>query len=63
MRLDPQEIRAGLDELLTLPDVNSRLGARQIIRLTKEYIRQLEGELRRAGFTEYNDPKDKETEQ
>lgn len=61
MRLDPTEIRAGLDELLTLPDVNSRLGARQIIRLTKEYIRQLEGELRRAGFTEYNDPKDKET--
>ena len=62
MRLDPTEIRAGLDELLTLPDVNSRLGARQIIKLTKEYIRQLEGELRRAGFTEYNDPKDKETD-
>lgn len=63
MRLDPQDIKDGLDELLTLPDVNSRLGARQIIRLTKEYIRQLEGELRRAGFTEYNDPKDKEIEQ
>ena len=52
MRLDPKEIRAGLDELLTLPDVSGRLGARWIIRQTKEYIRQLEGDLRRAGFTE-----------
>lgn len=63
MRLDPKEIRAGLDELLTLPDVSERLGARWIIRQTKEYIRQLEGDLRRAGFTEYNDPKEKETEE
>lgn len=60
MRLDPKEIRAGLDELLTLPDVSGRLGARFIIRQTKEYIRQLEGDLRRAGFTEYNDPKESE---
>lgn len=63
MRLDPKEIRAGLDELLTLPDVSGRLKARFIIRQTKEYIRQLEGDLRRAGFTEYNDPKEKETEE
>lgn len=60
MRLDPKEIRDGLDELLTLPDVAGRIGARFIIRQTKDYIRQLEGDLRRAGFTEYNDPKDTE---
>ena len=62
MRLDPEEIRAGLDELLTLPDVSQRLGARWIIRQTKDYIRQLEGGLRRAGFTEYPDPREKETD-
>jgi hypothetical protein len=28
-----------------------------------EYIRQLEGDLRRAGFTEYNDPKEKEIQE
>lgn len=60
MRLDREEIIAGLDELLTLPDVSGRLGARWIIRQTKDYIRQLEGDLRRAGFTEYTDPKDKD---
>lgn len=60
VRLDPKEIRDGLDELLTLPDVAGRIGARFIIRQTKDYIRQLEGDLRRAGFTEYNDPKDTE---
>jgi hypothetical protein len=58
MRLNAREIRDGLDELLTIPGMNYKL-----IRETKEYIRQLEGDLRRAGFTEYNDPKDKETEQ
>jgi hypothetical protein len=56
MRLNAKDIKNGLDELLTLPEMNYTL-----IRQTKEYIRQLEGELRRAGFTEYNDPKDKET--
>jgi hypothetical protein len=61
MRLDPKDIKDGLDELLTLDDIKLRIGARHIIRNTKEYIRQLEGELRRAGFTEYNDPKDKES--
>jgi hypothetical protein len=58
MRLDPKYIREGLDELLTIPGMNYTL-----IRQTKEYIRQLEGDLRRAGFSEYNDPKDRETEQ
>jgi hypothetical protein len=58
MRLNPQDIRDGLDELLTTPGMNY-----QLIRQTKEYIRQLEGDLRRAGFTEYNDPKDKESNQ
>ena len=60
MRLDSQEIRAGLDELLTLPEVSTTLGARFIIGQTKDYIRQLEGELRRAGFTDYNDQKETE---
>lgn len=55
MRLNPEEIRAGLDELMTLPDVRERLGARWIIRQTKEYITQIEADLRRAGFTEYTD--------
>ena len=58
MRLDPKYIREGLDELLTIPGMNYTL-----IRQTKEYIRQLEGDLRRAGFSEYNDPKDREIEQ
>jgi hypothetical protein len=58
MRLNPQDIRDGLDELLTIPGMNYTL-----IRQTREYIRQLEGDLRRGGFTEYNDPKDKETQQ
>lgn len=58
MRLNPRSIKDGLDELLTLPGMNYTL-----IRQTKEYIRQLEGELRRAGFTEYTDPKDRESNQ
>jgi hypothetical protein len=58
MRLNPQHIKDGLDELLTIPDMNYKL-----IRETKEYIRQLEADLRRAGFTEYNDPRDKDIEE
>jgi hypothetical protein len=54
MRLNGKDIKEGLDELLTLPDVSSRIGARYIIREAKNYIRQLEADLRRQGFTEYN---------
>ena len=49
MRLNPKEIQKGLNELLELPGIDIRL-----IRETKEYIRQLEADLRRQGFTEYN---------
>lgn len=51
MRLDPKEIRAGLKDLLE-PSTGDR-STRLVIRDALEYIRQLEGDLRRAGFTEY----------
>jgi hypothetical protein len=51
MRLNPDDIRAGLK---TLKDTDPELS-----RDALAYIRQLEGDLRRAGFTEYNDPTDR----
>lgn len=55
MRHDGAEIKAGLQEILEadLP-VKQLLGARWIIRETLGYIRHLEGELRRAGFSDYD---------
>lgn len=55
MRHDPDEIKAGLKEILEadLP-VKQLLGARWIIRETLGYIRHLEGELRRARFSDYD---------
>lgn len=55
MRHDPDDIKAGLKEILEadLP-VKQLLGARWIIRGTLDYIRHLEGELRRARFSDYD---------
>lgn len=63
MRIDGPELKEGLKELLALDGPpKDYIGARWIIRGALEYIRQLEGDLRRAGFTEYNDPKESENQ-
>ena len=56
MRLNPKEIKGDLYDLLETTE------KKHTIRQTLEYIRQLEGELRRAGITEYNDPKESENQ-
>lgn len=58
MRHDPREIREALKELL-VPESTPR-STRTVIRETLDYIRHLEGELRRAGFADYDkgDPTD-----
>lgn len=58
MRLDAKEVREGLSKLRK--DTESRPWMRAVAGDALDYIRQLEGDLRRAGFTEYNDPKEKE---
>lgn len=52
MRLDPKKIKDGLYDILETTD------HKHTIRQTLEYIRQLEGELRRAGYNDYTDPKE-----
>ena len=67
MRLNPQQIRIGLQHIANeAPDlVQDHRGQRwrEDALDAMSYIRQLEGELRRAGFTEYNDPKEKEIQE
>ncbi len=55
MRHDPLQIKIGLTEI-------SRRNTRyhEVALDALAYIRQLEGDLRRAGYTEYNDPKETE---
>lgn len=55
MKHDSLEIKMALKEI-------SRRQARyhEVALEALAYIRQLEGDLRRAGFTEYNDPKESE---
>lgn len=60
MRLDPKEIRGALVDLVARDTPPEIVEARPALRDALDYIRQLEGDLRRAGFTEYNDPKESE---
>ena len=63
MRINPEALKEGLKEILAMDGApKDYIGARWIIRGALEYIRQLEGDLRRAGFTEYNDPKESENQ-
>lgn len=56
MRHDPREVREGLKELLTLDGPpKDYLGARQIIRAAIETIATMSADLRRQGFTEYDE--------
>lgn len=61
MRLEPVQIKIGLQYIANREHQPSQ--SRQAALDALAYIRQLEGDLRRAGFTEYNDPKEKETEE
>ena len=67
MRLHAQSIVSGLQHIANeaptaVPDYRGQRWREDALDALS-YIRQLEGDLRRAGFTEYNDPKDKETDQ
>jgi hypothetical protein len=57
MKHDPAEVKANLKDIRDTTDHPARDAAREALAL----IRQMEGDLRRAGFTEYNDPTDKST--
>lgn len=53
---DPKKVKEGLLELLALEGPpKDYIGARFIIRGAVELIRQMQGDLRRQGFIEYND--------
>lgn len=64
MKHDPTEVKLGLQHIAN--DVPKRIADsrgrhfRESALDALAYIRQLEGDLRRAGFTEYNDPKETE---
>lgn len=58
MKYDPTEIKLGLQHIVNRSITPSQFRQSAIEALA--YIRHLEGELRRARFTEYNDPKESE---
>ena len=64
MKHDPTDIKTGLQHIANeAPNaVADHRGQRwrEDALDAMAYIRQLEGDLRRAGFTEYNDPKESE---
>ena len=66
MRHDPTDIKLGLQHIANGSHENIEPGSWRARRYRDAaidaigYIRQLEGELRRAGFTEYNDQKETE---
>jgi hypothetical protein len=61
MRYDRDEIKMELHYCGTELVLNrEELRVREAALHALEYIRHLEGELRRAGFTDYNDQKDTE---
>ena len=64
MKHDPTDIKIGLQHIANeAPNVvHDHRGQRwrEDALAAMSYIRQLEGDLRRAGFTEYNDPKESE---
>ena len=55
MSIDRREVKEGLKELLSHEATRKE---RAIIREALQLIRQMEGDLRRQGFTEYNDRED-----
>lgn len=65
MRNDANRIKMGLTSIAnqspsTLASSAKAVRYRETALEALAYIRQLEGDLRRAGFTEYNDPKETE---
>lgn len=64
MRLNPQSIRSGLQHIANeapniVPDHRGQRWREDALD-AMSYIRQLEGELRRAGFLDYPEQKDKD---
>lgn len=55
MRLDAKEIKNGLLDLIANPSMANTVGAKWIMRGAIELIQQMQGDLRRQGFIEYND--------
>jgi hypothetical protein len=55
VRLDAKEIKNGLLDLIATPSMANTVGAKWILRGALELITQMQGDLRRQGFTEYND--------
>ena len=58
MKLDPKEIREGLKEILANDADKTR--DRQVIREALNLIQQMQGDLRRQGFDEYNEKEETE---
>jgi hypothetical protein len=56
MIIDPKEVKDGLKDILADQAHNPKATIREALSL----IRQMEGDLRRQGFTEYNDKEDTE---
>ena len=56
MIIDPKEVKDGLKDILADQAKNPKATIRGALSL----IRQMEGDLRRQGFTEYNDKEDTE---
>lgn len=63
MRLDAKEIKNGLLDLIAAPDMANTVGAKWILRGAIELINQMQGDLRRQGFTEYNDKEESTQDQ
>ena len=56
MIIDPKEVKDGLKDILDDQADNPKATIREALSL----IRQMEGDLRRQGFTEYNDKEETE---
>ena len=54
MIIDPKEVKDGLKDILADQAQNPKATIREALSL----IRQMEGDLRRQGFSEYNDKED-----
>lgn len=55
MNIDPKEVKEELKELRRLSNISNHYGAQRTIQDAINLINQMQADLRRQGFHEYND--------
>lgn len=60
MRLDPKEVKQELKELRQLANITTNIGAQRTLNEAITLITQMQADLRRQGFHEYNDKEEQD---